>query len=865
LVEVLLRFLDNPLEPKLPEYLTRDISIYNTWLRLLFILGILGLQPLTLQSQCAVQELFGEPILIRDTDTTRVRIKVDNARVNELGDNFQALCGVRLNFDHTNVSDLDMTLVSPAGDQVILIGPATGVGTIPSLFPVSHDIEFRQVLELVTPDPGFDRIWSNNNLSWAPIAGGYTGQYHPFSGDIDVSFAGGSVNGVWELIVIDGFLNQEGVLNSVEQSQLDICREELIDFAIPYQSDNYDSTQYRDDFIIYAEDSFVMLTDEPDLTLLEDGIHYIYGINSLSSDFDSIVKYSALSLREVWIDSILSPGGLYCWDVSDPLILNISTPVESILPTQILCNGDSVFFDGRFIRETGIYREKIGGCDTVIVLELQSSDLILAAIPERVYLDCKADTLKLDGTSISTLPITYRWTDVDGMVISDSAVANITAVGIYELMVDDGICPDMLTVIVANPADTMTLSLSASTNDLNCQDTMALIYVDANFSYDSVRWTRTGEYVITADTLQLDQGGTYEATVFGSNGCQISESVIISQDDRKSNVSVVMDTITCFDPNVEIRVSVVGPPAINILWRDSIGDLVSNTSKVDITDVGNYSVHVVNDNLCDTTLFFSITTDTSTLEIENLPDSIIITCDAPLIDVESQAEGLVNSYWLSNTGDTLSNTTELSITVPGLYTAGVRGQSGCPSEKVVVANIDTISPLVQILGEPIDCNNLSRAITASSTTAGINYMWSGMLDSSRQNQAYVSEVGIITVSAIDATNGCSSQQSFSVGEDFAEPDIILTGPERLTCDIPIIEIENFSLESINGVWIMPMGDTVTAESITVDTPGDYTFVGTGANGCVKSGVKSVVDDRDGPLIDLPMSIDFNCSVLQSTN
>jgi len=72
-----------------------------------------------------------------------------------------------------------MTLVSPAGDQVILIGPATGVGTIPSLFPVSHDIEFRQVLELVTPDPGFDRIWSNNNLSWAPIAGGYTGQYHP--------------------------------------------------------------------------------------------------------------------------------------------------------------------------------------------------------------------------------------------------------------------------------------------------------------------------------------------------------------------------------------------------------------------------------------------------------------------------------------------------------------------------------------------------------------------------------------------------------------------------------------------------------------------------------------------------------------
>ena len=67
------------------------------------------------------------PILIQDEDTLRIRLRVDGAQFNLITDStFQAICGVRLSFEHTNVSDLNMTLVAPNGGEVNFIGPAIG-------------------------------------------------------------------------------------------------------------------------------------------------------------------------------------------------------------------------------------------------------------------------------------------------------------------------------------------------------------------------------------------------------------------------------------------------------------------------------------------------------------------------------------------------------------------------------------------------------------------------------------------------------------------------------------------------------------------------------------------------------------------
>ena len=137
------------------------------------------------------------PKNIPDLDSIQMPIQVNGAVKNNLAAAGQGVCKVCVTFKHDFVSDLQMELVSPAGQKITLIAPISQTGYT---LGASWNVCFVPCGQTAYPDPGFPSQWTNGN--WANI-GQYKGSYYPYSGCLE-NFNTGTVNGTWKLVITDG-------------------------------------------------------------------------------------------------------------------------------------------------------------------------------------------------------------------------------------------------------------------------------------------------------------------------------------------------------------------------------------------------------------------------------------------------------------------------------------------------------------------------------------------------------------------------------------------------------------------------------------------------------------------------------------
>ena len=157
------------------------------------LLTMLGSQ--TLRAQCSCTNC---PQFMPDNFVGDFLISVSGAANPTLGQNGQGVCGVNIFFDHEYLGDLSITLTSPAGQSVQLVGP---IGLFGPTDGTTWNISFVPCGDPANPDPGFAANW-NNNQAWG-MFGNYAGSYYPFAGCLE-NFNFGSVNGTWTLTVVDG-------------------------------------------------------------------------------------------------------------------------------------------------------------------------------------------------------------------------------------------------------------------------------------------------------------------------------------------------------------------------------------------------------------------------------------------------------------------------------------------------------------------------------------------------------------------------------------------------------------------------------------------------------------------------------------
>ncbi|MCW5921191.1 MAG: proprotein convertase P-domain-containing protein [Saprospiraceae bacterium] len=176
--------------------LNLNSTLPRRFARLVAVLLLAALPFMALQSQspCACSDC---PLAMPDGFTGNFAVQIQNASNPVLGQNGQGICGVRLQFDHEYLGDLQISLTSPSGQTVTLVGP-TGFFDFTNF--TTWNVLFLPCGTPPSPDPGFAGQWSNNQ-NWG-LFGNYSGSYHPASGCFE-DFNGGTVNGQWTLSVSD--------------------------------------------------------------------------------------------------------------------------------------------------------------------------------------------------------------------------------------------------------------------------------------------------------------------------------------------------------------------------------------------------------------------------------------------------------------------------------------------------------------------------------------------------------------------------------------------------------------------------------------------------------------------------------------
>lgn len=107
--------------------------------------------------------------------TGQVCYDITDALNNSLASPTQGICGVSITFTHQHIWDLELSLVSPAGQVVPLVGYNTNFfGTTNN---VLWNILFIPCANIPLPDPPYAAVWANAQ-SW-PFAAFIEGSYHP--------------------------------------------------------------------------------------------------------------------------------------------------------------------------------------------------------------------------------------------------------------------------------------------------------------------------------------------------------------------------------------------------------------------------------------------------------------------------------------------------------------------------------------------------------------------------------------------------------------------------------------------------------------------------------------------------------------
>ena len=843
----------------------------------------------SLDAQCTITSLFGEEIAIPDEDTVTIRLFVSAANEIDLA-GFQSICAIDLDFDHRNLSDLTFELYSPVRDTSILIGPAIPGGTNSAGLPINHDISI-----LSESTFGLE-VWTNLIQGWGTLSS-YTGEFASFGSDfgygLDDRLDYGPVTGVWELRIIDHFLNDDGTLNSfsitfcedaglvcgpceprsgmfIDTDTTYICVGASYDPHLLYQ-DATNLADYTDVFIVYnALGQAVASGDIPDLSTLGAGDYTVRAVNIISAQADSLSSMATSNLTELDFDAlaelISSPGGLYCMDLSNTTTISIREPIIDD-QTVLLCVGESLVLGDRTISDTGVFRDTVGLCDTIKIRRVITSALQASFPGLTVSTDCISGNVVIGPTVTGALgEVQYEWRRVgDPNVILQDSSLNINTAELWSVHISDDQCDTTLQIESLIAGEGFSVALKASPAEFNCSsDTSVISFQAFGFNPDSVFWYLDGQLLgRDIDSIIARSQGVYSADIYGS-GCMLRDDVTISASFAVPQATVNAPDISCTNGGILATIN-TNDPLLFSTWTDTNGDTLSRSVEIGINTPGTYDLTLVGMNFCDTTITFQVDSDDELPIVDDVPSGdITLNCDNPTLSINPSIDGaeVSEDFWIVGVSDTMRGVRDLTIDAANAYRYIVVGDNGCISATRIDVSLDTISPRLEIVTDSITCDRseaeiLVRNLGANERVEFINDHIVSRTDST----VLIDQPSTIEIILTEASNGCSSRLSTEISVSDDIPLISLEGDSMLTCFQPQARLTaGFDANPPTSFfWTLPDGQRVDDQSFVVDEIGEYVFEATGANGCVFTDTWTVTEEISEPSFDVPDLYIVTCS------
>lgn len=457
---------------------------------------------------------------------------------------------------------------------------------------------------------------------------------------------------------------------------------------------------------------------------------------------------------------------------------------------------------------------------------------------------CASSSTTISGTS-TTPGATYSWTG-PGNFMSNLQSPVVSSTGDYILTVagpNGCTAADTATVM----PDANVPNATASGGTLDCNISSITLNGSSTTAGATLSWAGPGGFTSSSANPTVSVDGVYTLTVNNpANGCTAQATATVDLDIAQPGASATGGILTCTNPALDLAGT---SPASSVTWSwTGPGGFTSTSQNPNISVGGTYDLTVTGTNGCTSTASATVNTDQTAPVLTSTGGTL--TCDSTSIFITSSTT-LPGTYSWTGPGGFTSLDPNPTAIVPGTYDLVVTAANGCTGTTSAVIAQDITPPDVAVTGNTIDCNNPQVGITSSSNTVGVNYAWTGVggFASNLQNPT-VAEPGdyIVTVTA---TNGCSSTEIATVGQNLEVATLDAQSPDILTCSAQTVTVQgtitasaNSSIQTIS--WSGPNAFASTLEDPDVSEPGTYSLTVTQANGCTSEAQVTVDQDITTP-------------------
>lgn len=487
-------------------------------------------------------------------------------------------------------------------------------------------------------------------------------------------------------------------------------------------------------------------------------------------------------------------------------------------------------------------------------------------------IDCIVDCINLNAIS-STPNVTYQWRTPGGSNLPPGPNPCVNIPGLYTLIVTapNGCTATETALVETSPDAPQDVSTSVS-GPLTC--VVSQVSISVTSSTPGVTYFWSGPAVPpgseTQQSLNVTLDGTYFVTVTNSsNGCTVQSDITVVQDTVSPVLTPTGGLITCTETQDQISVASVPSTGISWAWFDPSGNpFGGSTPQITVTEPGNWNVVVTNSsNGCTSSSNVFVDED------RDFPDLALltaarITCDNPTSTISAISTTPGVEYQWSGPGINPGNQniSNPEVTLPGDYTVVVTNPvNGCSRSESITVIEDTTFPVISMQGFTIDCTTPSAPLTATVTPASgtaITWTRNGEPYPGNTSTINITEDGVYQITVRNTDNGCVTSAEATIVEDFAQPNIQVSGTELTCIDLTGPVSGSSTTPGVTYFWSgpgIPPGQE-NNPGFQVSIPGNYVLVVTAPNGCTDQATAVVTEDKD-----LPTAVASSSNIIDCTN
>ncbi len=476
-------------------------------------------------------------------------------------------------------------------------------------------------------------------------------------------------------------------------------------------------------------------------------------------------------------------------------------------------------------------------------------------------LTCTVTSVNLNGNS-STAGVNYNWAGPGGYSSSVQNPTGISVPGTYSLTVTNPVnnCTGMASTVVQQNIAPPAGVTAANSDTLTCTVTNISLIGASSTPGVNYNWAGPNGY---SSSVQNPTGitvpGTYTLTVSNPvNNCSSTATTLVLQDSSVPAGVTANNTatLTCTVTSIGLT-GASSTTGVNYTWTGPNGYSSSVQNPTGITIPGTYSLTVTNPvNNC--------SSSASTLVLQNIippvgvtaNNTATLTCTITSVGLTGASSTAGISYnWAGPNGYTSSVQNPTGITVPGTYSLTVTNPiNNCTSTASTVVQQNIVPPAGATASNTatLTCTVTSIGLNGASSTAGVNYNWTGPngYSSSVQNPTGITVPGTYSLTVTNPINNCTSTASTVVLQNITPPaGVTANNTGILTCTVTSVGLNgNSSTSGVSYNWAGPNGYNSSVQNPTgITVPGTYSLtVSDNTNGCTTSVSVSVTQNISLP-------------------